>query len=193
MQNKIIAVTGGIGTGKTLALNIIAGLGYPVIDCDQIVKELYTKRNILRELKKLFPRAITGFFKPKADKKVISEEAFSDAQKHRALTEFFAPKVLDIALSLAEKFSGKVFIEVPLLFELEKAGDFDAVIVITREKLHRIEGVMERSNLTREQVLERIKFQFDYENADLSKHIVIENDGTAKDLKEKLIKIIEKI
>ena len=193
MQNKIIAVTGGIGTGKSLALEIIKESGFSVIDCDEIVKELYKKRKILKGVKKIFPSAVKGKIFLFADKTAIAREVFASPEKHRALTEFFAPKVLDIALSSAKKTGGKTFIEVPLLFELEKQNLFDGVIVITRNLEDRISSVITRSNLTREQVLERINCQFDYEKADLSKYAVIKNDGLAKEFKAKVLEIINKI
>ena len=103
MQNKIIAVTGGIGTGKSLALELIKMSGYSVIDCDAIVKELYKKRTIKKGVRNIFPNAVKGKLRLKVDKTAISSEAFANPEKHRALTEFFAQKVLDIALSRAKK------------------------------------------------------------------------------------------
>ncbi len=193
MQNKIIAVTGGIGTGKSLALSVIKESGFSVIDCDAIVKELYKKRKVKNGVKNIFPSAVKGKLRLKVDKTAISSEAFANPEKHRALTEFFAQKVLDIALSRAKKTSGKTFIEVPLLFELGRETLFDGVVVITRNLEDRISSVIKRSNLTREQVIERINCQFYYENADLSKYAVIKNDGTKEEFKEKVLEVIKKI
>lgn len=193
MQNKIIAVTGGIGTGKSLALSVIKESGFSVIDCDAIVKELYKKRKVKNGVKNIFPSAVKGKLRLKVDKNAIAREVFASPEKHRALTEFFAPKVLNIALLRAKRLGGKVFIEVPLLFELGKTNLFDDVIVITRNLEDRINSVMARSSLTREQVLERINCQFDYENEDLSKHLIIKNDGTKEEFKAKILNMIKEI
>lgn len=193
MQNKIIAVTGGIGTGKSLALSVIKESGFSVIDCDAIVKELYKKRKVKNGVKNIFPSAVKGKLRLKVDKNAIAREVFASPEKHRALTEFFAPKVLNIALLRAKRLGGKVFIEVPLLFELGKTNLFDDVIVITRNLEDRINSVMARSSLTREQVLERINCQFDYENADLSKHLIIKNDGLVEEFKAKILNMIKEI
>ena len=193
MQNKIIAVTGGIGTGKSLALSVIKERGFAVIDCDAIVKELYKKRKVKNGVKNIFPSAVKGKLRLKVDKNAIAREVFASPEKHRALTEFFAPKVLNIALLRAKRLGGKVFVEVPLLFELNKTNLFDDVIVITRNLEDRINSVMSRSSLTREQVLERINCQFDYENADLSKYLIIKNDGLIEEFKAKILNMIKEI
>ena len=46
MKNKKIAITGGIGSGKSTVCEILLELGYPVISCDKITTELYQKRKI---------------------------------------------------------------------------------------------------------------------------------------------------
>ena len=56
----IIGLTGGIGSGKSTALNALKEKGYSVISCDEITKELYKKRKILKVLRKEFPTAIKG-------------------------------------------------------------------------------------------------------------------------------------
>ena len=54
MKNqKIVAVTGGIGSGKSSVLEILKGLGYPVFSCDEILNEVYSSRTVKKQLKKL--------------------------------------------------------------------------------------------------------------------------------------------
>ena len=94
---------------------------------------------------------------------------------------------------MASKLKGLVFIEVPLLFEFNAESYFDKIIVVTRELNTRIESVKTRSNLSEEQIKERIKSQYDYENNDLTNYIVINNDGMVDDLKTKVIEILEQL
>lgn len=190
-QNNIkVAITGGIGSGKSTAITLIKEMGYPVVSCDEITAELYQKRQVLSGLKKIFPTAVSGIIKLKADKKLIASAIFSDKNKYNALNDFLMPLIQKELFLRLNKHSGLVFAEVPLLFETNLQVEFDHVLVITRDKEKRIESVMARSNMTKEQVLERINAQFDYDAFSATHEIVIENDGDLETLKEKLTSAI---
>lgn len=187
----IIGLTGGIGSGKSTALNALKEKGYSVISCDEITKELYKKRKILKVLRKEFPTAIKGKIFYKADKKEISRIVFSDEKKYVFLNDFLTEETFKIALKKTEKVKGTVIVEVPLLFERGFAQNFDKIIVITRAKEERINSVKERSHLSEEEILSRIDKQIDYDNFDFTPYIVIKNDGTKEDLAAAVIKAIE--
>ena len=189
---KLIAITGGIGSGKSTALKIIADLGYKTFSSDQIVAELYSSVNVRKQLKPLFPDAVSGNDYI-LDKRKISSIVFSDKQKLIELTELITPMVLAEIFRRTAKLAETVFVEVPLLFECGFEDMFDGVFVITRPLNERIKSVITRSNLTEQEVINRINSQFDYENSDLTNNIVIENLGSYDDLKTKLIKEIERI
>lgn len=186
-EKKLIALTGGIGSGKSTALNILKQAGFNTLSSDQIVSELYENIEIRKLLKELFPQAISGE-KFDLDRKKIAEQTFSDKEKHLALTDLITPMVM--AEIIKRTSDDKLyFVEVPLLFECEFADLFDAVMVVTREKEQRIDSVIKRSNLTKEQVEARMLNQFDYDNSDLSSYMVIENNGNETQLKEKVLSI----
>lgn len=190
-QNNIkVAITGGIGSGKSTAITLIKEMGYSVVSCDEITAELYKKQTVLRKLKRLFPTAIKGIIKLKADKTEISRIVFSDKAKRKELNELLMPLILKELFRRLNREKGVVFAEVPLLFETNLQVEFDHVLVITRDKEKRIESVMARSNMTKEQVLERINAQFDYDAFSATREIVIENDGDLETLKEKLTSAI---
>lgn len=190
-SNFKIAVTGGIGSGKSTAVDIIKDLGYPVYSCDQITAELYENQKVLKGLKNLFPTAIKGFFKLKADKKEISKIVFNDLDKRKELNDFLMPLILDALFNNLNKENGLVFAEVPLLYETNLQNEFDQVFVITRDMNTRIDSVMKRSNLTKEQVVSRINAQFDYENFTATSEIVITNDGDIENLKAQILNAVE--
>ena len=189
-DNYLIAVTGGIGSGKSRVLSIIKDLGYPTLSCDQVTDEVYKKCYVKRRLAKIFPQAKRGKIFIKIDKKIIAKEVFSNKEKLKELTDFLTPIILEQTLKKARKTKGKVFIEVPLLFECKAQDKFDKIIVVKRELSKRIESVIKRSNLTKEQVLERINSQFDYDGQDLSCYQILSNDGDLKSLEEKVKNLI---
>lgn len=191
----MIAVTGGIGSGKTTALNIIKELGYPVFSCDDYVKNAYNNPEILKKLKEVFPSAFNESSAP--DKTEISRLCFSNDNLYSKLTEIVSMPVfyelLSIAKETAKAEKTAVFVEVPLLFEHGLQKHFNEVIVITRPLDSRIKSVMARSNLSREQVIVRMKKQTDYDNADLSPYAVIVNDKNVSSLKTKIINALNSL
>lgn len=193
MAEKLIAITGGIGSGKSLALDTLKRAGYQVASSDQITVELYQKRRVKLLIKKLFPTAVTGFFKPKINRKKIADIVFHDKAQLDALGKLVTPLVVKEIEKRARKVSGKFFAEVPVLFEYGYQDRFDEIIVITRPKKERIESVKTRSKLTEEQVLERINNQIDYENTDLSKYTILVNDGDQNALNEKILSLAKTI
>ena len=190
-MSELIAITGGIGSGKSQVLLALENAGEKVISCDKITNELYNNRAVKRWLKKVFPESASGFINLKIDKKKIASTVFSDKQKLKLLTDYLTPLILEKSLKRAKQLGGRVFVEVPLLFERNAQNHFDKVVVITRNLEDRILSVMARSNLTREQVLERISSQFDYDGADLTPYHIIDNDSDVSSLTQKALQLIK--
>lgn len=187
----IIGLTGGMGSGKSTALKALKNNGYFTVSCDDIVKELYSKRAVLKKLKKVFPSAISGRFKLKADKKEISRIVFSDKEKYRFLTDFLSVTAFNEALNRAKKAKNTAIVEVPLLLENDLTEYFDKVIVITRAINDRIKSVKVRSGLSEEEIKDRLKNQIDYETFDFSPYIVINNDGDEQSLAAAVLKAVK--
>ena len=193
MKNiKIFAVTGGIGSGKSTLIKILKELNYCTISCDEEIQKMYQEDKIINKLKKLFPEAVDN---EKLNKKIISEIVFSDKERLNKLNGFMHPIVLKRCFKRAKKEgkNGIAFIEVPLLFESNLENKFDNVIVVLREKGQRIDSVIKRSKLSKEEIEQRIKNQINYDTMDFSKYIVIKNDGDIYEHREKILPIIDKI
>jgi dephospho-CoA kinase len=190
MKTTLIAITGGIGSGKSYLLSILKKMGEQTISCDEITKWLYQTPQVIKTVGKMFPSAKKGFFKKSLDKKIISQIVFTDKQKHKELTDYLTPIILQESLSQAKKMQGRVFVEVPLLFECNAQGYFDKVIVVKRDKDARVQSVIDRSKLTEEEVLQRMNNQFDYESADLSNYIVVFNDKDEQHVIDQIKQII---
>lgn len=193
MKNKKIALTGGIGSGKSTALNILKSAGYKTLSSDDIVSDLYTTRKVKKLLKTLFPSAVSGFINLKIDRKKISNIVFNDTAMHKKLTDTITPLVLKEIHKRTKNFTEPVFVEVPLLFECNYQNEFDAVMVITRDKSARIDSVKRRSNLTEEEIISRMAKQTDYDSFDLTPYFCISNDSDELSLKEKVLTVAKKI
>lgn len=193
MQNKrIYAVTGGIGCGKTAVSDILKEEGYSVFSCDGIYAELTRGGTLVKELEKAFGGVTAA--NGSLDRAALSAKVFSDSSELEKLNRITHPLIMSELLTRARSAQDKiVFCEVPLLFENGFEGLFDDVIVVMRPLNQRLEAVEKRSNLTRTEVLSRINSQYDYDQNDFTKYYVVHNDGTIKDLQEKIKKILKNI
>ncbi len=191
MNSKKIAITGGIGSGKSLVLSILESLGYKTLSSDKIVAKLYEKRKVKKLVKTLFPTAVKGKLKLTLDKKELAKLAFSSDFQHEKLTKAITPLVMLEIDKLTKKQTGIYFVEVPLLFECGYQDLFDEIWVITRPLQDRIASVKARSNFSEEQILARIAKQVDYDKLDLSNYTVIQNVASSDQLKKLINDILK--
>ena len=191
-QSKLrVAVTGGIGSGKSTVLRLIGELGYPVFSADAIGRRIYEDEAVLRAVRARFPRCMCG---DAVDRKALSKVVFSDPEALQALDGITHPAIMRRLRDAMDAAPGPLaFAEVPLLFESGTEGDFDRVIVVRRPKEARIRSVVERDGLTRAEVLARMQNQFDYEKNSLDGHTVIENDSGLAALRAEVERVVHAI
>lgn len=193
MRNvKKIALTGGIGSGKTTALNTLKENGYAVFSCDDISHKISNRRSVKKQMAKLFPSAVSGKLFITVDRKKVAEEVFNDKEKLEKLNGLLHPLILKELLKKASRCGKKVaFIEVPLLFESGYEAYFDGVIIISRDIKERIDSVKIRSKMTEEEIIARMNNQADYENMDMSTYTVIKNEGNLVAFKKEVLAVAE--
>lgn len=190
MENKLVGLTGGIGSGKSTALRILKDFGFNTLSCDEICYDLYKKRKVKEIIKASFPHAVKGEKKLYIDKKELSKCLENDGD-YEKLTSITTPLIINEALKRAKKLGGTVILETPILFESKVEDLFDKIIVVLRNKMTRIDDTIKRSNLSEEEVLTRINRQIDYDNFDFSPHIVVENNSDKKALEVALKKVVK--
>lgn len=179
MQNRIFAVTGGIGSGKSTVCNFIKDKGYPVISADEVYRELIKNWDFVKEIYDALQIEYEegeGF-----NNKKIAEVVFSNPEKLRILNSITHPRIVDEMFNRSKNYE-VCFHEVPLLFESSLSEKYEKIIVVSRDESLRIESVMKRSNLSREEVEKRIKNQIDYNSYAFDDCIIVENNGTKDDL-----------
>ena len=187
-MKKCIAITGGIGSGKSSVLRFLGERGYPVFSCDEIYREIILSPDYIQKIAVNFPKCIIN---GNIDRKLLAEVVFKNSEKLALLNGIAHPLIMD---RLFEKMHAcaeeTVFAEVPLLFEGHYEKRFDAVIVVLRHKADRVRSIMMRDGITEKEALRRISMQFDYDNGkmrfDKSNAILIENNGSISDLNLKI-------
>lgn len=192
-QNKIrIAVTGGIGSGKSTVCKIIHSLGYPVYSCDEVYKSVLRDGQTVAELVKEFGEQILNF-DGSLNRPALSAIVFGDEEKLKNLNNITHPKIFKKLFEISADDKGVVFYEVPLLFEGGYEKLFDSVLVVLRDKKKRIDCVMKRDNLSEEEVISRLNKQYNYDIEHFAKYYVIHNDGNIDDLMREATNFLSKI
>ena len=190
-QNKTvkIALTGGIGCGKSTVLEILREAGYPVFSCDEIYRKMQTDGAFLSQLEGIFQGVVQDGV---LNRKKLADTVFGDAEALKKLNTLTHPLIMQRLHEEMDKYPIAVA-EVPLLFESGRQGEFDGVLVVYRPIDERIAAVCRRDNASEAEVLRRIKNQADYEKIIQEGHTVIYNDGNFVNLKEKVLSALEKI
>ncbi len=186
-QSKLkIAITGGIGSGKSTACALLKEEGYPVYSCDEAYAQLFNSGYFNESFLKLFGKcAFDEEGKPSRER--ISKIVFSDRQKLKELDKITHPAIFGYMFKKAEEEEKCVcFFEVPLLFEGGYQKLFDKVLIIMRDENERIKSIMQRDNLSEEEALLRLNSQFKYQNNTFAEYYVIHNSGNFDDLRVKL-------
>ena len=197
-----IAVTGGIGSGKSTVCNAIKQAGYPVFSCDEIYAQMLSEPDFAAAAEILFPGSVTD---GTVQKSALLENIINNKGAAELLNAFTHPKIMDRLfgkMNEAAKTSGatKIFAEVPLLFEGGFDNLFDKILVVMRNETDKIQSVIARDHCKEETVRQKMSMQFDYslppqkENyPSLEKIIFINNDGSFSTLKKRLSKLLQEL
>jgi dephospho-CoA kinase len=195
---KVIAVTGGIGSGQSTVCSHFQKLGCKIIDVDVKAKQIIQKDVLLqKELKKFFGNEI--FFKDGSlDRKKLARLAFIDEIKTMELNKIIHPRMVAEVIEEMEtaRFSLRyplIIVDAALVFELSIEKMFDAVIVVYASLNNRIKRVMTRDGLKRSEVLVRVRRQIPLDEKKLWADFVIDNNNTIDDLKKQTDQIYEEL
>lgn len=181
-----VAVTGGIGAGKSEFMRAVKELGIRTYSADEINTELLRDKGYIEKLSEAFPLAVKD---GKVDKSVLREEVFSDEKKRKTLNALAHPEIR----RKIEEITGDAVVEVPLLFESGMTDLFDRVIVVTAGEDVRINRIVSTRNISKDLAKNIIKNQAtDDERLKRADYVAI-NDGTRKDLYEQAKNIIKRI
>ncbi|HPT11801.1 MAG TPA: dephospho-CoA kinase [Bacteroidales bacterium] len=173
-----LGVTGGIGSGKTTVCRVFTVLGIPVFLADDAAKELMNNNLILRE--KI--NSVAGkdlYTKGYLDRKELAQLIFSNHSLLEKVNSLVHPMVFESFENwVTELDTPYLIMEAAILFESQAYKLVDRVVSITAPIEERISRVMGRSELTRNQVLERVSSQMDDEERNERSYYVINNSDS---------------
>jgi dephospho-CoA kinase len=143
-----VGLTGGIGCGKTTVSDLFAGLGAPVLDADQVARELTEKGQPgLAQIREAFGESILnedGSLNRLQLKKLI----FADAERKRKLEAILHPLIFDaLTANIGRLKAPYCILSIPLLFETKMEPAVDRILVVDCPVELQIERVSKRDKL----------------------------------------------
>lgn len=183
---KVIALTGGIGAGKSLVANYFFSLGAEVIDADQLARQAIAQGSGgFEQVVKVFGAGVLS--DGDINRKALGAIVFSDPEKRQKLESIIHPIVQqELAAARSKLSEGQILIyEIPLLVETKAAAKFDSVITVEAPLESRIERLKGRG-LELSEIEKRIASQATSDERKAVANYIIENDGTEEDLLHKV-------
>jgi dephospho-CoA kinase len=171
-----VGITGGIGSGKTTVAKIFQVLGIPVFNADDAAKNIMNEDEELK--KKIIETFGTASYEDgKLNRKFIAGIVFNDAEKLQKLNALVHPATIAAAENWMHQQSTQYALkEAALIFESSSDAHLDCVIGVYAPQDLRIKRVMERNNILREEILNRMNKQMDEEEKMRRCDFVIVND-----------------
>jgi dephospho-CoA kinase len=176
-----IAITGGIGSGKSYVCHALAERGIPVYIADDEAKRLTASDPLIRRqlIALVGPDVYAGGTFCKAR---LAEYLFADPSHVLAVNAIIHPRVKDdfAQWALRQEAEGArvVGIESAILYEAGFRDAVDAVVMVYAPRALRLERAMQRDGATRQQVEQRMAHQMDDEEKRWRAEYVVTNDGT---------------
>ena len=185
----IIGLTGGIGSGKSIASDILKSYGSSIIDVDLVAREIVRPgTRALSLIKKTFGKdVILG--NGELDRKLLGSIVFDDSEKLKKLNEIThqdikvrTKEIIDSLVNIGERV---IIVDAALLFEIGLDEFADMVWYIYSSEDVRINRIKERNGLAELDAISRIRTQKEgFKN--LADEIII-NEGSVKEL-EKILR-----
>lgn len=196
-MTKTIAITGGIGSGKSTFCSKLKEKGFKIHSSDEQVAKIYKnpEKKFVTYLRTIgLSKSIS---KKNIDKKIISKIIFENKQIRKKL-ELYIFKIVrkkrsDFIKQEKQKKTRLIFIDIPLLFENNLEKQFNKVISIIASKRVRLKRLKKTRKMTENQFKNITRSQTSDVIRKKKSDYVIHNNSTLKDYKIKINKLISKL
>ena len=190
----IVGLTGGIGSGKSVAGDFFIELGIDVIDADHVSKNILDDNE---SAKKLFLEHFGEKFIDKnnnVDRALLRDEIFKNEDQKEALESIIHPLVREEIFAFIEN-SNSVYkiIMVPLIYETNSQDFYDKIVVVDCKEENQIIRASKRDNKTKNDIINIMKNQASSDERMSIADEVIKNDSSLDDLKKQVIKVHQKL
>jgi dephospho-CoA kinase len=186
-RRHVIGLTGNIATGKSTVLRMLAELGAETIDGDVLVHEMMGPGSTLGP-------ALAATFGPEVvnkdgsiDRQALGKIVFTSPERFEELERLIHPAVVERMIAAIDAPGPAVLVlDAIKLFEAGIADHCDVIWVVDADRETRIERVMGRNNLDRDEAARRVDAQPPQEDKLARADIVIDNGGTLEATREQV-------
>lgn len=157
----IIGITGGIGSGKSEVSRYLMSLGYPLIDADQVAREVVEPGEIgLMRVVENFGEGVLNFDHT-LNRRKLGEMVFNNDVLRNRLNEILHPLIKARINDEVRRLSASdiIFIDVPLLFETDSRANYDEVVLIYAPETLALKRIMNRDGISEELAKKKIHSQ----------------------------------
>ncbi len=197
-MSLLVGLTGGIGSGKSLAASFFKELGAHIIDADKLCKDLVQPgRTALNEIVDHFGVGVldrTG----NLDRKKLAQIVFHNSTQKSVLEGILHPKVIEEEQNEYRKIyredsSALVIIDAALLIESGNYKHVDKVVVVRSSKDSQIQRVVSRNQFTFEEAVSRINSQMSFDEKVKYADFILNNDSNENELRKKVVDLYYKL
>jgi dephospho-CoA kinase len=178
---KVLGLTGGIGSGKSMVASMLTQLGADVIDADRIAREVVEPgQPALKEIATAFG---TDILLPdgRLDRGKLARIIFADPVARGTLNAITHPRIrerMDAEISARRSRAGVLVVDIPLLYENDRTRAVETVIVVWVDLKTQLRRLQERDGLSVEEARQRIAAQMPLDEKRAGADVVIDNSGS---------------
>lgn len=194
----LVAVTGGIASGKSAVSRMLQELGAPIIDYDVIAREIVEPgKPAWKDIVACFGECVLKEDK-QIDRKRLSDIVFREAEKRRQLEGFTHSRIIEEADRRADAIAARdpkavIQVVVPLLIEINIQDRFDKVLVVYVPRETQIERLTKRDDIVREAAESILKAQLPIDEKLRYADFVIHNEGTLEETRRQVEQVWEEL
>jgi dephospho-CoA kinase len=190
-----VALTGGVGSGKSTVAAVLEELGAVVIDSDKLAREVVEPGTpglaaVVEEFGDVVLAADGSLDRP-----ALGRVVFADDARRRRLEEILHPLIRERSRRLAtEAGTGALVVhDIPLLVETGQADRFEAVLVVDVPEETQVERLVRDRGWSREDAESRVRAQASREDRLAVATYVVDNTGTREDLRDRVTEVFEEL
>ena len=183
---KIVGLTGGISSGKSMVSSYLKQLKIPVIDADEVARKVVEPNSQgARKIRKTFSSDV---FEEDGslNRQRLGALIFSNAENRQKLDDLLQPlikiMILDEIEEHRQKGENMIVLDLPLLFEKQYEELCEEIIVVYIPKELQLERLMRRNQYTKQEALSRIDSQLSIEEKRKRATVLLDNQGTIQQL-----------
>jgi len=190
----VFGLTGNIGTGKSTVARLFAERGVPVIDADQVAREVVAPGTPgLAEVVARFPAVLTA--SGELDRKALADRVFADAQERAALNAILHPRIGAEVRARLDRLAARgapiAIYEAALIVENGLHHGLDGLIVVNAPVEEQIRRLRARDGMTEEEARARIRAQLPAQEKVKAADFVIENTGATELLRAQVARVAD--